>query len=235
MWIQSAAISCIHGFSTRNEGVSTGPFSSLNLGGKDDAPENIQTNRTRALSSLGLNVSQVCTLGQIHGADVIRAEPGKKLTGDALVSNTRGTALAISVADCYPILFHDPETNVIGAAHAGWRGTCAKIAENVIREMILLGANAQRIKIAIGPGISQERFEVGPEVIQQFIDAGFPDTIVRKNKIDLAAANSWLVQKNCVPSENIHVLGRCTFEDDFFSYRQDNGLTGRMWGLIALP
>ena len=115
-WIKSHHIKTTHGFSTRNGGISAEPFSSLNLGGTDDLPENITENRRRALTDLNINFEQVSYLNQIHGNMVCQAQIGKQ-TGDALVTNKKEIAIAIGAADCYPVLFYDDKNQVIGAAH----------------------------------------------------------------------------------------------------------------------
>lgn len=233
MWLHAPDINCVHGFSTRKGGVSSAPFDSLNLGGSQDDAVNINTNRQRALQDLNLSFDSLCYLKQVHGNTVCEALPGQQ-EGDALVTNKKGLTLAISIADCYPLLFHDPVNEVIGAAHAGWRGTQSKIAAHTIEEMLKRGANRETIRVAIGQGISQRNFEVGNEVIEKFKEAGFPDTCWQENKIDLVKCNLFILKENNILDKNIWTMNRCTFEDDFFSYRRDKGITGRMWGIISL-
>lgn len=233
MWLQAPNIGCRHGFSDRHGGVSTVPFDSMNLGGSEDEAEYIAVNRRKALDNLKLSVQNLCILKQVHGTEVCLAKPGSQ-EGDALVTNQKDLVLAISIADCYPILFHDPVNAVIGAAHAGWRGTQAKIAEHTLNEMIKLGAKAEFIQVAIGQGICQNNFEVGEEVIDKFKQAGFEQHCWQQNKIDLIRCNVDVLVKNNISPQNIWSMNRCTFEKDFFSYRRDKGKTGRMWGLISL-
>lgn len=233
MWIHSPNITCTHGFSKRQGGISPTPFNALNLGGSQDDISNIQTNRTLALNQLNLNSKNVCTLKQVHGTHVCLAEIGSQ-EGDGLVTNQQNLILAVSVADCYPILFYEPKQQVIGAVHAGWRGTVGKIVANTISEMAHLGAKPENIQVAIGQGISQKNFEVGKEVIQQFEAAGFPSTCWHENKIDLVRCNRHVLLQNKILEKNIWAMNRCTFEDDFFSYRQDKGITGRMWAVISM-
>jgi len=233
MWLHAPDIKCTHGFSTRYGGVSSTPFDSLNLGGSEDDPAKILQNRKLALEKLHVNPSHLCTLKQVHGNHVCSAQPGSQ-EGDALVTNKKKLALAISIADCYPILFYDRQNGVIGAAHAGWRGTRSKVAETTLKTMLSLGAKTENIKVAIGQGISQDKFEVGNEVIEKFHEAGFPGNCWDKNKIDLIKCNLFILSQNNIPEKNIWVMNRCTFESDFYSYRRDKGVTGRMWGLISM-
>lgn len=233
MWLKSPNIHCVHGFSTRHGGVSPVPFDSLNLGGSQDLPENILKNRQLALEALDLSGSNLCYLKQVHGNHVSLAQPGAQ-EGDALVTNQKDLALAISIADCYPILFYDEVNKVIGGAHAGWRGTQAKIAGTTVEAMLKLGAKTEYIKVAIGQGICQDNFEVGNEVIEKFRDAGFPETCWKDNKIDLIKANFFILLQNNILEKNIWTMNRCTFENDFFSYRRDKSVTGRMWAVISM-
>lgn len=233
MWLKAPNISCPHGFSTREGGFSSAPFDSLNLGGSEDSAENIFRNRKHALQGLDLSIDNLSYLKQVHGNKVCMASNGQQ-EGDALVSNTKNQILAISIADCYPILFHDAVNKVIGAAHAGWRGTLAKIAQRTLDEMIQLGAEKKNIQIAIGQGISQNNFEVGEEVIEQFRAENFPSACWTGRYLNLIACNKFVLEENGISEKNIWSMNRCTFEPEFFSYRQDKGKTGRMWGLISL-
>ena len=232
-WIKTSHINTIHGFSTRNGVVSPAPFLSLNLGGTEDLSENIVENRKRALLDLGIDMSQVSYLNQIHSNIVCQASAGKQ-TGDALVTNQKNIAIAVGAADCYPVLFYDEKNQVIGAAHCGWKGTLAKILNNTIDEMVRLGAEVSEIKVAIGQGICKTNYQVSEEVIQQFNDAGFSKDCWESRQLDLLQANKFVAIESGIEPKNIWSMNRCTTEDDFFSYRRDNGKTGRMWAVIML-
>ena len=232
-WIKSPYINTIHGFSTRHGGVSPEPFLSLNLGGTDDLPEYITENRKRALADLNIDMNQVSYLNQIHSNIVCQANVGKQ-TGDALVTNQENLAIAIGAADCYPVLFYDEINQVIGAAHCGWKGTLSRIVKNTIEEMTQLGAEVSHIKVSIGQGICKANYQVSQEVIQQFQDAGFTNNCWEGRQLDLLQANRFVALECGVKPIHIWSMNRCTTEDDFFSYRRDNGKTGRMWALIML-
>ena len=232
-WLKSSNIKVIHGFSTRNGGVSPSPFKSLNLGGTDDLPENIGENRRLALSDLDIEMNQVSYLNQIHSNEVCAGKIGKQ-TGDALVTKRIGLALAVGAADCYPVLFSDEKNGVIGAAHCGWKGTMGRIVTNTINEMILLGAETQHIKVAIGQGISEKNYEVSEDVITQFKNHHFPEFCWSGRHLNLLEANRFVAIESGIKAENIWTMNRCTTEPDFFSYRRDNGKTGRMWAVILM-
>ncbi len=232
-WLKSSNINVTHGFSNRNGGVSPTPFNSLNLGGIDDLPENIAENRLRALADLGIEMNQVSYLNQIHSNIVCQGIIGKQ-TGDGLVTNKKNLAIAVGAADCYPILFSDEKNGVIAAAHCGWKGTLARIVNNTIHEMVLLGAETEHIKIAIGQGISQQNYEVSEDVISQFKDHHFPDFCWNGRHLNLLEANRFVAIESGIKPENIWEMNRCTTEPDFFSYRRDKGKTGRMWAVIMM-
>jgi polyphenol oxidase len=237
MWLTAPVLSSTHGFSTR-EGVGFGLNLSVRVG---DDPNRVLENRMRALGSLGLMPERTMLVRQVHSGDVLRVTPdlleqSGNLEADAMVS-AGSLALAIETADCYPILLEDRTAGVIGAAHAGWRGTIAGIARNTLLAMVELGASPDRVRAAVGPGICAANYEVSPDLRDQFLEAGFPRGIwTRANEswhLDLSEANRWLLEESGVPRDSIWVSGACSTEARFFSYRRDAGRTGRMWAVIA--
>ncbi len=180
-----------------------------------------------------MNPNHVARLNQVHGNEVLLGKNGSQ-TGDALVTTEKALVLAIGAADCYPLLFHDPVNMVIGAAHAGWKGTLAQIALNTVKHMLSMGADINEIRVAIGPGICGSKYEVSDEVIEQFKKMRFPEFIHDGRQLDLLKANRFTLQSAGIKDEHIWALNRCTTEDDFFSYRRDGGKTGRMWAVIAI-
>jgi len=163
-----------HGFFTRQGGVSTGIYSSLNcgLGSKDD-PANVAENRARVAEILGTQPDRLLTLFQVHSAKVIVAKKAWATDGapeaDAVVTKVPGLAIGVLTADCAPVLFCDAEARVIGAAHAGWRGALSGIVESTIEAMVGLGAAPERIAATIGPAISQKAYEVGADYVERFL------------------------------------------------------------------
>jgi YfiH family protein len=167
----------IHGFSRRLGGATTAyGGKTLNLGfTKEDTREHVEQNRRRLLKSLG-GFSQgkpwpLITVRQVHSdrIHVVRsADPGR-LTGDGLITNLPGIALAVLTADCFPVLLVDTKHRVVGAFHAGWRGTLARIAEKglgIMRQEF--GTLPEAVFAAIGPGIQQCCYEVGEELREKF-------------------------------------------------------------------
>ncbi len=162
-----------HGFLGRRGGVSGGDYASLNCGqGSDDDPACVAENRRRALAAAGLADAALQTLYQVHGCTVVTlAAPlaGERPKADGMATDRPGLALGILTADCVPVLFADPQAGVVGAAHAGWRGALAGVAEATVAAMEALGANRGGIVAAIGPAIGPGGYEVGPDFPAPFL------------------------------------------------------------------
>lgn len=171
--ITSDALPVQHGFFTRKGGASSGIFAGLNCGpGSSDQAEVVAINRARVADSMGVAQDHLISINQVHSADVIHVTGplAERPRADGMVTATPGIALGVLTADCQPVLFADPEAGVIGAAHAGWRGTRDGVLEATVEAMIALGARRDRIAAVIGPTISQSAYEVGPEFFEAFTD-----------------------------------------------------------------
>lgn len=161
-----------HGFFTRRGGASSGIFSGLNCGtGSSDQTEAVAINRARVAEAMGVAPEALVGVHQAHTADVITVtEPlAERPRADGMVTNVPGLALSILTADCQPVLFADHEAQVIGAAHAGWRGALDGVLEAVLDAMEALGADRESTVAVIGPTISQRSYEVGPEFFEAFL------------------------------------------------------------------
>ena len=161
-----------HGFFTRKGGASSGIFAGLNCGtGSSDLSDAVAINRARVAQAMDLPLSHLVTVNQVHSADVVMltAPLDPRPRADALVTATPGLGLAVLTADCQPVLFSDPQAGVIGAAHAGWRGSRDGVLEATLNAMEALGANRAAITAVIGPTISQAAYEVGPEFLDCFL------------------------------------------------------------------
>jgi len=234
----------VHGFPERSGGVSVGLRSSLNLGVRwGDDRANVEENRRLLAQHAGFDPGQLQVTRHVHGTNVWRV--GEPLADDAefdgLVCDRPGAVLGAFAADCIPLVFAEPVARVCGAAHAGWRGTVAGVATNVIARMVELGARAERICVALGPSIGACCFEVGPEVVAEF-RARFgelPGMVVRgphKDHIDLRVAMRAQLEQAGVRPENIDDRPPCTRceGDRFFSYRRDGRDGGVHMAFIGL-
>lgn len=160
-----------HAFFTRNGGVSSGIYASLNLGrGSKDDPAAVEANRARAAEVFGADPDQLLTAYQIHSARVHVAETpwAQAPEADAIVTRAAGLVLGALSADCAPILLADAEARVVACAHAGWRGALGGVVEAVIEAMAALGAAPERMAAAIGPCIGPASYEVGLEFLERF-------------------------------------------------------------------
>lgn len=221
-----------HGFFGRRGGVSEGIYEGLNIGlGSKDDPVKIRENRKRIAASLGVEPRFMLTPYQIHSdTAVIVTDPWPdypSARADGIVTAKPGLAVAVSTADCTPVLFADPKAGVVGAAHAGWKGAIGGILESTVARMEEIGASRGNIIAAIGPTIQQTSYEVGPEFRDRFLAKNTDNSryftpsdkpghfmfdlpgyvATRLERLDLAGfANS----------------GICTYanEDDYFSYRR---------------
>ena len=218
-----------HGFFTRRGGASSGIFAGLNCGtGSSDQAEAVHINRARVAEAMQVEPRALQSVHQVHSAEVVQiASPrDTRPKVDAMVTATPGLALAILTADCQPVLFHDPDAEVIGAAHAGWRGALDGVLEATVDAMEALGANRQSITAVIGPAISQRAYEVGPEFLDRFLDVSpdyarfFANGTGDKLQFDLPGFG--LHRLRGAGIGQAEWTGHCTYSDAdrFYSYRR---------------
>ena len=178
-------------------------------------------------------------LRQVHGCSIATPPWTEAPAADASLTDEAGVLLAIETADCLPVLMVDPVNRRVAAAHAGWRGTAARVAPAALRALIEQGSNPTQVLVALGPAIGPCCYEVGPEVEEAFGPGGasfFVPGPVGRKRLDVAAANRAQLEEMGVRSDNIDSLDLCTRcrEDLFFSYRRDGANAGRMISLIGL-
>lgn len=225
--------------STRHGGVSQGNYTALNLGlSTEDDPIAIEENRRIFFQSLGLSPAQIASAYQIHGDAILKVDQAGRADGyDALITNVPNIFLTVTIADCTPILIADPRTRAVAAIHAGWRGTIAGIvAKTIVRLQTEFGVQAQDCLAYVGTCIDECSFEVNPDVADHFAtDYKRWDESLQKYFVDLKAANrAQLIEAGILP-KNIEVSPYSTVlhNADFYSYRKENGVTGRMLNLIG--
>ena len=233
-----------HATSTRQGGVSKGIYDSLNLGlmsGDDLAV----VDQNRQIFSEMLDIPIVQNLSMTHGIQVAHVRGPQDMQrphdADACISNHPEVSLSLTTADCVPIFFHDPVAGAIGLAHAGWRGTVHGIAARVVEALAeQFSSQPKNLRLALGPAIGACCFEVGPEVAEEFHAQYGPQTWIEsrgaKWHIDLHQANRVWLERSGVSPENIRACSLCTCcnADLFYSWRRENGKTGRLLSAIAL-
>lgn len=245
-----------HFSTTRIGGVSSGAFSSLNLGNySDDSSVKIYQNRVILANQLFKKPEDFIVPHQTHGTrvlhvdfDFLKKDNSEKIDilygVDATFTAEKDIFLCVTTADCVPLLVYDTEKQVIAAIHAGWRGTAGRIVEKTIVAMReTYGCNTENMLVGIGPAINVENYEVGDEVVQQFVDAGFDlsGVSLRKSEfsnlhIDLKKINRRELLRLGVPEKNIEKTSYCTFTNEklFFSARRQTVHSGRMLSGILL-
>lgn len=244
----SPLLTAAHGFTTRKGGVSTGPMASLNLGfGRGDEPANVVENYARLGRAVGFDPDRAILTRQVHGdrvrrvtkADVFGIEAPRQ-DCDALITDLPGAALVIFTADCIPLLFHDPVTGAVGAAHCGWRGTALGLAAKTVRAMCeAYGCNPANIRAAIGPGISVCCFETDADVPEAMRAAlgeaaeAYLHPNGTKWHVDLKAINAHWLRSAGV--REIDISGSCTACDPelFWSHRRMGANRGSQGAVIV--
>ncbi|RPH33766.1 MAG: peptidoglycan editing factor PgeF [Bacteroidales bacterium] len=239
----------VHFVSTRNESLppSTCNYFTIGLNG---AIENdiVLKNRKNLAKQLGISADSFVFASQIHDNKVAVVKDEDRGKGaferssylcdiDAMVTNRKDICLVTQAADCVPILFYDPVKKAIGAAHAGWKGTVAKIPAEVVQNMITeFGSNPSDLIVGIGPSIGPCCYEVGNEVVAMVKNSfGSTEGLILENKkftkpvFDLWEANRLTLVEAGVTLENIEIAGVCTKCNNnlFFSARAgDRGRFG---------
>ena len=226
--------------SLRHGGFSPPPFHSLNLGlYTDDQEALVLKNRNRFFSDLGISPAQVVGARQVHGSDILLvSEPGQYEVYDGFITNQKNLFLSITVADCLPVLLYDSRQKVIGAVHAGWRGTVEQIASKCLTMMSeKLGSQPQDCHAWLGTCIDECSFEVDQDVADHFT-AAFKRWDEEKNKffINLRDANQQQLEDAGIPKDQINRSSFSTFlhNNDYFSYRKEQGKCGRMLAVIGM-
>ena len=244
----------VHGFSTRQGGVSQGMWASLDLGvSRGDDPEHVRENYRRFLAAIGGEGSKLAMTNQVHGGTVRtvtsadwKDDPYGKISyeADGLVTAIPGVTLMIFSADCIPILFYDPVRRVIAACHAGWRGTAAGIASHTVERMKeVYGCRGEDILAAVGPGIGPCCFETHEDVpnamMAAMATAALPCMEIKENgkfSVDLKGINVKQLELAGLERANIAVAPHCTACDThrFWSHRRMGEQRGSMAAAICL-
>jgi YfiH family protein len=220
---------------TRSGGVSSGPWSTLNLGiAVGDAPEAVAANRARLREHLPADPRW---LRQVHGIGVVAAETvAAPVEADASFTRTAEVVCAIQMADCLPVLFAARDGSAVGAAHGGWRGLAGGVIERAVEAMAIEPAG---LIAWLGPAIGPDAFEVGDEVRAAFLavdpaaSGAFRPLREGKWLADLFTLARLRLARAGV--REVHGGGMCTYSDAarFFSHRRDR-VSGRMAALVWL-
>jgi len=249
-WVDGQQIQA--GFTTRNGGVSRPPYNSLNFGPESGDPKhNVEANRAALARSFDLPPHLLLTVRQVHGADILiidETNPDlahfQEVECDAIVTNQPGIMVGILVADCYPVLLFDPRKRVVAAVHAGWRGAAAGLIGQTIDAMHKhFGCRPEDLLAAVGPGIGAHKYQVDRPVRDAFrAGSGHWERIAEEVELGQWRLNLQLscrlqLESAGVAPAHIDLVTECTccHRELFFSYRRDQGQTGRQLGFVMLP
>lgn len=244
------------GFSTKNGGFSQGYFSSLNLGlHVNDSDEDVKKNKKTLSNQLQWETKEWVACEQIHSNNIVKVHAQHKGSGlfnysssikgtDGIYTKEKNILLTLCYADCVPIYFWSEPDEMIGVAHAGWKGTVNEIGKKMIEAWLEEGIKVENIKVAIGPAISSCCYVVNDYVMDKVkqligdkpVDSIWSEIETGQYKLHLQRLNEALLLQVGIKQENIIVSSYCTScEDDlFFSHRRDEGKTGRMLSFIGL-
>lgn len=240
-----------HGFFGRAGGTSAGPYESFNCGpGSNDDPASVDENRARGCAAIG--AASLSTAYQVHGAVALEitqplAAPLPK--ADALLTRVPGLGLGVLAADCTPILFHAPDIEMVGAAHAGWRGSLGGIVGAAVAGITRAGADPAEIRAVIGPCLRAPAFEVRADlkdaVTDRYHGAQRHFAALEGSEAQWAFDHAAFVKDRLTEAglrpEHIGDTGGCTLTDPdrWFSYRHSQAKGwpdyGRNLSAIALP
>ena len=245
-----------HFITTRHGGVSQGSYATFNPGAySGDDPEAVCHNRQLLAEAVGFDPKRLFAPYQVHGdkigvitpaiLDLSEEEQAVYMHAtDALVTNVPEVCVAVSTADCVPVLLYDPKQKVVAAIHAGWRGTVQQIVAKTVRLMVNeYGSDPACLLAGIAPSIGIEAFEVGEEVADAFRETGVDmsrimkrNTMTGKVHLDLWEANRLQLLEAGLVSEHIEVAGICTHthHEEFFSARRLGIHSGRILSGILI-
>lgn len=243
-----------HFVSTRNGGVSSSPFSSLNLSFRSqDKNENVFKNRSILFESLRIPLKCITLGKQTHSGNVYvvsAAEKGRGSTSydsaipnsDSLVTDAPNICLMVLLADCVPVFFFDPHKKVVGITHAGRVGTESKISVNTALVLAnRFNCEFKNILVGIGPAISKANYKISQDdalKLKNVLPSSTKSLHYHPNNasVDLALANKEQLLNIGLQDNNIEIANLCTFSlpDIFFSERRDGNPTGRFGAGIML-
>ena len=160
---------------------------------------------------------------------------------DAVITKRKDILIGVQTADCLPILLFDKGKSIVGAIHAGWRGTAAQIVKKTLKSMSkFFNSSAEDIIVAIGPSIRWSCYEVGHEVKEAVCRATGEGTYYKKNGkryyLDLTSANIVQMGSLGIPEKNIWISDECTYcnPDKYYSYRYNKSYDGSQGGFIGI-
>lgn len=197
-----------------------------------------QENRKAFFEKIGIDGDAVISADLVHGNHVeVVSDIETKIISktDALVTEEKNVFLAVTVADCVPVFFHEKEKGIVAVAHAGWKGIVGNILKNTTDEISSLGGNVDDLFVAFGPGINKCHFEIKDDVLEMFAD--YNEFIIKRESkmfVDIKGIIKKQLAGLGIKASNIENNQTCTFEaKNLFSFRKDK-TADRMIALIGI-
>ncbi|NPD33058.1 laccase domain-containing protein [Eggerthellaceae bacterium zg-997] len=230
------------GFTTRDQGVSEGSFSSLNLGlHVGDRADAVHANRARLLDALGAPQASLIVPHQVHGTHLECVDDGDPVAlnaarhradqgCDALTCSVSGVTVLLNFADCLPLILAAP-TGAFAVVHAGWRGAFDRIASQALAALCRQGGGCEpsQVNAYIGPHICSRCFETSAELAARFAERFGPQAAPDARHVSLAQAVRVDLARGGIDERRVCEARACTVEEGerFFSYRASGGAGGR--------
>ncbi len=241
----------VTGFTTRNGGSSRPPFNSLNLGlGSGDQVSQVEANRAALARAFDLEPHLLMTVNQVHGSEILvidQANPDvshfQRVDSDAIITNQRNILIGVLVADCFPVILYDHKKHIAGVVHLGWRGMAAGLLGRTVKAMSeIFDCQPADICAAIGPGIAAHSYEVDRPVRDVFRRGTDQWARITTEislghwQLDLQKSALLQLDEAGVDRYAVDLVEECTccHKETFFSYRRDEGRTGRQMGFALL-
>lgn len=240
-WSRGSSASVLLGFTGRTDDDGTDdsaprdPYGDGNLGlHVGDDPDRVRAVRARLARRVGVPPERLFVAAQVHGTRVVHVTDAwdDVPEADALVTDRPGTALAVLVADCVPVLLADPAAGVVGVAHAGRRGMAEGVVPAAVTALRDLGA--RRLSAVVGPSVCARCYEV-PAALRDEVAARVPVSASVSASgtpaVDVAAG---VLEQLAALDVEVQTVPGCTVErPDLYSHRRD-GVTGRFAGVAVL-
>ena len=228
-----------HCFFSRKGGFSRGIYQSLNCGkGSRDSRKNVYRNLSLVSKKMKVSKKKLSLMNQTHSNKVIiineRNKNSKKFYSDALITKIRGIALGVVTADCVPIILYDPQNQIIGCIHAGWKGASSGIIENTIYKFKKLGSK-NKIFASIGPCIGKKSYEIDMDFYYKFLSKSKKNTVYflkKNNNKKLFNLRKYVNDKLVKLNVKVDHINHDTFKEKskFFSYRRSQKLGENDYG-----
>ena len=240
-----------HAFCTRRGGISEGNFFSLNFSSREgDSIDNVRQNWRILAKAFNIEVEQFFVVNQVHGDSILIIDhtvrdfiSHQSLQYDAIITDLPGVAIGIKTADCVPIFFVDKVKQIVGVAHAGWKGTALNIVAKVVDTFLeKFSSNVDDIIAAIGPAIGPCCYQVD-ELVYHAMEPHnnrehffCPCSQEGRWFLDLPLANELQIACKGIKRTHIHSTHYCTSCNTgiFYSHRGEGKKTGRQLNFIML-